>query len=322
MSEIETVAAIAETTTEPQRRRRKLSESQAVQESNLARRLHQPVVVTGVEMARTITMIQPSQFGKLNVDERYQRVRIGDEVNDIIHVIRAGGAIPDPIDVAERPDGSWWILDGQQRYWGHEETQQPLRALIHKVYSFEAESKLFVIFNSRRKVRPIVIVKGWQGPTGDYLRKLNESKDSPLRGQIDFGNNTKLPIAANCLVRGILVATTGMTGVGGDAATALLPRTDAALRAHGRMAWAEAYVQLVALVFGKHSGRVRAMPLRALGDVAYRRYMNAGRVTFPKSTDLLRRVNWDTCVPKHTQQYFPMMVELIERRWRISSRNS
>lgn len=319
---IDTIDGAAET--QPQKRRpQKLSESKAVQESNLARRLHAPVIVTGVDMAKTITIIQPSQFGRLNVDESYQRVRIGNEVNDIIHVIRSGGAIPDPIDVAERPDGSWWILDGQQRYWAHDETKEPLRALIHKVYTHEAESKLFVVFNSRRKVRPIIIVKGWPGPTGDFLRKLNTSPTSPLVGMIDFGNNSKLPLAANNLVRGILTVTTGMSRNsrgGGDAATVLLPRTDAALKVTGRMAWAEAYVQLVAMVFGKSDARVRAMPLQALAEVAHQRYKAAGRVTFPASTELLRRMNWDTCVPKHTDQYYPMMVEKIQRRWRISSR--
>lgn len=156
------------------------------------------------------------------------------------------------------------------------------------------------------------------------MRWANTDKNSALRGLIDFGNNSGLPLDATALMKGILVVMTGLKNAGGDTATVTLPRTDAALKVVGRRAWAEAYLQLVALVFGAHretkGGRVRAMPLRALAEVAHQRYTDAGRVCFPKSTELLRRLNWDTCVPKHTAQYYPMMVEKVQRRWRIANR--
>ncbi len=321
----------AATTRGERRRQRKatLAESEAVAAANLAKRLRAPVIITGVEMARTITLIRPDQFGKLGVDERYQRVRIGSEVNDIIHVLREGGEIPDPIDVAERPDGSWWIIDGQQRYWAHEETSTPLRALIHKVPDHNCESNLFVVLNSRRKVQPTVITKGWPGLTGDFIRKLNTDPKSPLWGLIDMGTNHQLPIDAATLVKGILVVTTGLESTGGDTATVVLPRTDAALKIAGRIAWAEAFAQLVALVFftpdekglvRHHSSRtgqrVRTLPLQALAYVAHEKYKDANRPVFPKTCALLRRVNWDTLVPSHARQYMPILIQEIEKRWR------
>lgn len=182
-----------------------------------------------------------------------------------------------------------------------------------------SESEAVLAANAAKRLRAPVIVKGWPGATGDFLRRMNSHKDSPLRGLIDFGNNTQLPIEATAFVRSVLCVLTGLANTaGGDTATVLLPRTDAALKVTGRLAWAEAYAQLVAAVFGmeKNIGRVRAMAMRALAEVAHQKYTEAGRPIFPRTCALLRRINWDTCVPKHTLQYYPMMVEKIERRWR------
>lgn len=298
-------------------RNRRLAESAKVNAAADAKRLRKQVMVTGVVVADRITVIQPDQFSQLNVDEQYQRLRIGDEVNALISVIRAGGAIPDPVDISERPDGSWWIVDGQQRFWAHFETKTPLRAHIHKVDSIVAEVNLFIALNSRRKLGSKAVLKGWPGPAGELVRRLNISDKSPLKGMIDNANNSKLPLDSITIVKGVLAALTGMYP-SGDTATFLLPRVDSALRQTGAAAWADAFAQLVGAVFGGKAGqgRVRVLPVIALGRVAYRKYTAAGRPVFPSSCVRMRAVNWDTLVPTHARQYLPLIEEKIEKLWK------
>jgi len=297
--------------------KRKLADSDAIQATHLARRLVKPVLVTGVTDAVEVTIIQPSEFKTLNVDERYQRVRIGDEVNSLIHVLKSGGSIPDPIDIAERRDGSRWIVDGQQRFWAHDEVKVPLKALIHKVDSLDAEVNLFVALNSRRKLTPKAVLKGWPGLSGQFIRRIATSEKSPVRGMVDLLNNSKLPLDGPSLLRSVLVVTTG-TKPGGDMVTQTLPRTDAALAVPGMIAWAEAFVELVAAVFGMQAGagRVRVLPLIALANVAHRKFKAAGRPTFPKSCARLRKLNWDTIAPTHAEQFLPLLEREVERRWK------
>jgi hypothetical protein len=299
-------------------RNRKMTESDAKMASVQARKLILPVLVTGVKLADSITIIPYEKFALLNVDEKYQRVRIGTEVNQIVHAITSGGAIPDPIDIAERPDGSWWIVDGQQRYWAHEECKLPIRAMIHKVSDHDAEEKLFIALNSRRKVSPKTIIKGWPGISGKFMRRLNDDQSSPFFGMIDFSQNTALPLDASAVLKGVLVAVTGLERVGGDMATVILPRTDAALAVTGRAAWAEEFVRLMAAVFNieKNAGRVRILPILALAQVAHEKYTLAGRPIFPRSCAALRRVNWDTIVPTHAWQYMPVLTNVIKERWK------
>lgn len=299
-------------------RRQKLAQSPAVSAAAAARRLIKHVVVTGVKMADTITVIQPKEFDRLNIDvEAYQRSKILPEVNSLVHVLLSGGEIPDPIDVAERPDGSWWIVDGQQRFYAHFEAAKPLRALIHKVVDVNAEARLFVALNSRRKLGPRTLVKGWPGVTGDFVRRMNTSEKSPMKGMIDLTHNSKLPLDATTLVKGILALTTGGYKTG-DMATVVLPRTDAALSVPGMTAWAEEFVRLVAGVFGMqpNAGRVRYLPVIALALVAHKKWSAAGRPAFPKSLTRLQKVNWDTIVPTHAQQFLPLLMDKIEAKWK------
>lgn len=298
--------------------RRTMKESDAILQAAAARRVHSPVILTGVKVATTITMIQPEQFPRLGVDERYQRVRIGGEVNELIHAIRNGGEIPDPVDIAQRPDGSLWLVDGQQRFWAHSECGVPLKAHIHQVEDLVAESRLFVALNSRRKVNTRTIIKGWPGLAGEFLRRMQTSDRSPIKGMIDFGQNSSLPLDAPSVVKGVLVVTTGLEYPSGDMATRMLPRIDAALKVPGMIAWAEAFVDLIAAVFSMqpNAGRVRVLPVIALAAVAHRKYVEAGRPAFPHSCARLRNTNWDTLVPSHAKQYLPVLEREIERRWK------
>jgi hypothetical protein len=299
------------------KRRDKMSQSAAVMAAVQARSLVAPTMVRGVILAARVTVIDPKDFGRLGVDERYQRLRITNQINMLVKVLRGGGQVADPIDVAERPDGSWWIVDGQQRFWAHDECQAPLRANIHKVKDLASETALFLALNARRKVSARVTIKGWQGPTGDFVRWCNESDQSPIRGLVDFGNNSKLPIDATTLVKGALAVNTGLLA-NGDMGTRVLPRADVALAVTGARAWAEEYVRLLAAVFdtNTNAGKVRILPALALARVAHRKYSAAGRPVFPKTCSLLRRCNWDTIVPTHASRFLPMLEGEVEKRWK------
>lgn len=301
------------------RQRRKLTESPAIFDGYMAARLRKQVLVTGVQIAATTTVIPPDEFGRLRIDESYQRAKITNKVNDLITVIRQGGQIPDPVDVSERPDGSWYIVDGQQRFWAHFECSVQLKAHIHRVADLAAEKRLFIALNSRQGLSPKNIIKSWTGPTGELLHRLNESDKSPLKGLIDFSGNAAKPIDASSLVKAFLILLTGVKH-GGDTATRLLPRTDTALQVAGATAWVEAFVQLVCAVFGPSTGsggaKVRVLPMVALASVAHEKYCDAGRPIFPRSTSRLRQVNWNNAVPSHATKYQGMLEDRIKRLWR------
>ena len=281
-----------------------------------SRSVLKPVTVTGVRLANEVTLIKA--LDDLSIDERYQRLRITGEVNRLIRVIRAGGQIPDPIHVVQRPDKSMWIVDGQQRFWAHFETETPIRAYVHRVDDHDAEVNLFLVLNARRKVSAKVMVKGWPGQAGEFIRWAQENDRSPVKGLIDFGTNSKLPLDAPTVIKGVLAATSGLH-MSGDMSVAILPRLDAALKVTGAWAWAEEFLKLMAAVFDMNTGagRVRVLPVIALGRVAHRKFTEAGRPVFPKTCTYLRRTNWDTIVPTHATRFLPLLEGEVEKRWRI-----
>lgn len=303
------------------RRRRKLTDSEAIFANAETMRLRKPVLVKGVRRAGTVTLIQPDEHGKLHIDERYQRPRVGQEVNDLIYVLTSGGQIADPIDVAQRTDGSWWIIDGQQRFWAHRETEKALPAHIHLVDSYEAEVNLFYALNSRTALTSKNVVKGWPGPAGEFIRRMNASDKSALKGMINLTNDSSKPIDGAILARCLLVLLTGISPTyTGNTATSLMPKLDTALKQAGAVAWAEAYCQLLAVTFGPSAGkggrRVRILPMLALARVARRKFLEHGRIVFPKVTSRLQRVNWDNVVPTHALKYLSDVEEKIERNWK------
>lgn len=299
------------------KRKQRMSQSPAVMAAVEARSLIKPVIVSGVTLAKAVTVIRPEDLGRLKIDESYQRLRITSEVNALIKVLRNGGQIADPVDVAERPDGSWYIVDGQQRFWAHWDCEAPMRANVHKVDSIESETNLFLSLNQRTRVLPRVIARGWPGPAGDFLRWASSSPKSPVNALVDMGSSSHLPLDATTIVKGALAVTTGLTP-NGDMSTRILPRLDVALRQDGMRAWSEDFLKLVAAVFdmNTNAGRVRVLPVIALARVANRRFIEAGRPTFPRSCAMLRRVNWDTIVPTHAARFLGMVETEIERRWK------
>lgn len=117
------------------KRKNTMAESEKIRERGLASRKLAPVLVIEGFTNPKHHIYQPdsAQMRKLNVDQAYQRIEERFLVNDIIQAIREGGAIVMEAVVAERPDGSQWIVDGQQRWWAASRAKAPLPVCVYQV---------------------------------------------------------------------------------------------------------------------------------------------------------------------------------------------
>lgn len=292
-----------------------LASSNATLAAGAAKRTARPLLVESTETSDgKLVIFQPHELKKLNVDERYQRIRIGREVNSLIHVLKDGGVIPDPISVAKRPDGTLWILDGQQRFWAHYECERPLQAMVYDVADIRTEMNLFQILNARIKLSGDTLVKSWTGPIGDLIREWCISRPgSPFFAQTNFGQNSQFPYSAGLLARGILASAAGVLSVG--AIQNVLARGDFALREAEARARADAYMRLVPLVFPA-TMRMKFLPAIAIGRVAYARW--SVDTTFPSPTiyEKLKKINWDAVAPTHSARYCKLLEDEILKRWK------
>lgn len=162
-------------------------------------RTTEAIVIQGVKIGKVVE-VHYNDLDKLGIDERYQRAEVRPMVNQIVRALKQGGQIADHIHVAVRKDGSWWIVDGQQR-WNAAILAEynGLRAQLYHVPDIDTEKKLFVVFNSRARVHPNVIIKSWAGPGGELIRWLNGDEQSPLRGAIGFTpGNHATPATTMC----------------------------------------------------------------------------------------------------------------------------
>lgn len=283
-----------------------------LREANADRRKLVPLILPDLGVGQLVTL-SVADLRKLNVDDRYQRIRITTMVSRLMHVIQNGGIIADPITVVRRADGSLWIVDGQQRWWAHIELERPLRALIFDVKDFEQERRLFLVMNTKVNVNADTIVKAWPGPTGQLLRAL-DVEGSAYFGHINWGYANGRPYGAGILARAVLAAAANMAhaGVIGD----ILMRADVALAESAAAARAAGLLKLIPLVWQPHPrARVRLLSALALAHVAFERW-GAG-VTFPppRVYRALERVKWDSKVPSYAAQYLPVLETIIRKRW-------
>jgi len=134
-----------------------------------------------------VGVLNPSDFPKINVDQvTYQRHRTN-EVNELIHVLRNGGKFPQPIAVAVRPDGSWYLVDGLQRFSAAVECDEPLPMLLYKSTGARAEAVLFQILNRHVALQRDTTVKAWQGPGAEMIRAAAAHPSHGLHNQVRFG---------------------------------------------------------------------------------------------------------------------------------------
>jgi ParB-like nuclease domain. len=301
-------------------RRRKLAESDAVRLGHLARKHRKPVVLDALKSYRAT--IPPARFRQLNVCEIYQRIRIAAWVNDLIHTIKAGGSIPDPIAIAERPDGTLWIVDGQQRYWAADECKISLEATIYKVPDphtddYATEKKLFYVLNRTRALSSIKRVGAWAGHVTGLLRRVMGAGAYPH--PIDLNNPGASSYSAPNLVRGVVALLSPAASSAFHGIDAVLGHSETLLPSKDAQQKAQAFLLLVPRVY-PHPSAARMLPVIALARVAAERWRE--KVTDVDATTInnLRRMNVASYAPTWSSKFLPLVESAYASRWPESSK--
>lgn len=259
---------------------------------------------------------------KLKIDPTYQREEITRKVNELIHVIKNGGIIPDPITVAQRPNGDHYIVDGQQRWWASIDCETALEAKVIRVPDYESEVKLFHILNNQAGLGGTTRIRSWPGKAGEVLHELNDRSDSPLRCQISFKASTGVRAPAGLLLRGLIAATSGVTG--GASVTTLLQRYDYTWSVNPLYARAatEAFAVICAQVFDDdHARSMRQLPVIALGKLCYLRWKDADpkrdtlTMPSPRQIEKLRQIEWRGLIPSSAIKWLPVVEAEIIKVW-------
>lgn len=281
-----------------------------------------PLVVTGVTYIEN-RVFKANELDLLNIDTEYQRHEIRAHVNNLIATIEAGGLIPDPISVARRKDGSFWIVDGQQRYWAHWHCEKPIRAEVYAVDDINGERQLFSVLNSQ--VRPNVNIRAmaWAGSGGGTLRWMNQSDASPLRGELQ-GRKYR----AGVIARGLLAALGGGPEGGATASNKIekvMQTLDHAVeRSPTRvLKVAEQYSLVLRDLFDEHSRPVRTVQAISIGLLCYAHWKdvplrNAWERPTGRSLNNIRRLNWDNAAPSNALRWAPAIAGELLRRWPVN----
>jgi hypothetical protein len=309
----------------------RMTSSQGAYESALAKRRTMPTIVQGVVQKGEL-LIQPQKLREIGIDERYQRMRITQKVNSLVVVIKSDGLIPDPVSLMRRADSSLWIVDGQQRYWAHYDTDTPMLARVYEVdpehtaMALDIERRLFTALNNTRVQSSGTTIKAHVGLSAEILRRQNADTGSTLYDRIQFesrGPSRKNPIIAGSLVRGMLLAAAAVRPAG-SLIERVLPRLDLELAKPEGRCRAEGYLRLVGLVFtplteGKHSPS--SLAIKALGSVCFKKWETSairGAAVLPdfRAVNRLRRVNWRGIADSNAERFLPVYEEAILKIWK------
>ena len=115
------------------------------------------IVIPDLGPPKEVT-IPPNELDTLCIDHRYQRDRIEEMVSELVYVLAHGGVVPNRVVLSRRPDGSRYIIDGQQRWWAHREARKPMRCIEYSINSVEIERDIFLVLN---KIEDEMILQLW-----------------------------------------------------------------------------------------------------------------------------------------------------------------
>lgn len=281
-----------------------------------------PTIVKGVETVSTIRVIDPSEFDKLDIwdDSKdkityYQRIRKDPWVGKLVYVLKNGGQCLDPIEVAERLDGTWWIVDGQQRFWAHLEANMPIRAQLHRVQNIEQEAQLFEVFNNRWALNADSKIAGSSGHVSRLLKTVNADQSSPLFGAIGWsGSNHRAPLSATILVKAIHCFLTGRRP-SGKIETVLNRADDLYARDPSRVhRLLDLFCLTCNLQPGSHN---RILHVVAVAAVARERWAHGGiKMPSVRSQQAIRTFNVDGLKVGRSLTHLPTVQAEIDRRWK------
>ena len=282
-------------------------------------RTRSALVVEGIS-APEVRFIQPDEFGLLEIDPFYQRVNITGLINDIIHVLKAGGRVYDPVTLCKR-DGeeTMYIVDGQQRFWAHEACGLPLPAMIYHSTGRVAEALLYQAMNTRRALTANNMVKSHQGPGAELLRQVAQDEHHLLFNKVHFGEKGKRPYQAYQLIRGMLSVSRDVLPTG--AVHDVCARLDHAISNDAMAATrCAAYLRMVPRTFPP-AIPPKMLAVVALARVAERRWRGK-KVTdhinlLPAQAvmERIRKLNWSQLILSVSMTHVSVVVEAIEKKW-------
>jgi hypothetical protein len=303
------------------RRGRRISKSHEGLKQSMRQRIAMPSIVKGASISQDIT-VRSSMLSTLGIDKRYQRMFIKSKVDLLITVIKEGGLI-EPIAVVKRPDGSYWIVDGQQRWEAHCKTGTDIRARVYSIdvggnAGLDIERRLHNALNNNTKQSPPCVLKSHPGIGAQLLRRRNDDEGNSLYRRVQLETGTRRGnVAATALVHGMLEAL-GCKAPGSMNDHAL-PRLDARLNEKGNIDRVERYLDLVGMVFPASDKYRMPMPLavRALGAVCYLKWKDRPP-TLPTTRSIasMRRVDWSKVCPSSAWRFLPVAVGEILSRWK------
>jgi len=288
-----------------------------------ATRTKQPLTVgSGVKFLGLRT-IKAAELKGLGIDESYQRAEIKDHVNQIISALERGGQVIDPITLAQRKDGSLWIVDGQQRYWAHWHLSRELQAIIYEVDGIDSERRMFSVLNAHRRPHAGVRIRAWVGPGGDLIRWLHESPESPIRGEVSFTGSGRY--SAVTILRGLNAVLGGYISAGGNAED-MLRTLDVLVRdvspAISRKA-AQFYVLGLKQIFGQ-PGTALALPSVSIGLVCHEHWKDGWKIdnVSKRAVATLSRVRWERYAPTSGSQWIDTLKALVLKQWPLQRRRN
>lgn len=297
----------------------------------MAERRHgAPVLLPGDVKDLGEVVLPPNDVAECKIDETYQRAEVRDMVLELSHVLQSGGVIPDPVSVAERPDGTRWVVDGQQRYWAYLDCGKPMVAKLYKVASREAELKLFDVLNHTVALNSTIRVKGWPGPSAALLRELDESPESPMRGHLGWQGRVKTTYSVGVLLRGLATLLSSSTGMSGAGTRNRLMAVDAYYlknKTWGHRACFEYAALVVAVVPLPLALMLRGAQAVALARTARLRWTGLyerASAEWPHPSDgqvvKLRLLDWDTLTPTTHERWVTAAQEAIEKLWPLPAK--
>jgi hypothetical protein len=304
------------------RKRSILATSEKARQAYLQRR-GEPLVLGDDVKPFGVRRMPYKDLLKLRIDLSYQREEVTDKVNELIHVIREGGVIPDPITVAQRPDNTLYIVDGQQRWWAAIDTETSLEVKIMRVANHDAEVKLFHVLNNKATIAPRHVIRSWPGKCGDVLRLLATSSASALQGQIDFSASGVARAPATSMVRGLVTLVGGATGGG---VTRSLQSFDFRFEENPQwtMVAAFKYAEVVASIFDSTvEGTLRSVVAVALARLCRRRWRTCDptdngdgwAVPTRAQYEKLQKIGWQKLVPTPAMKWAPVVEAEIRKAW-------
>lgn len=268
-------------------------------------------------------MVDPENFGSLEVDRRYQRDENEGLILDIWDSLDRGGMIVGRVTLAKRAfkddqtdPQKLYIVDGQQRKVASEYANKSFPADIIESKSLDDERDLFRVLNTRAGVNANIKVHSSSGPVGELLRRICADEEHPMFNTIDFGFRgthglRKYPAAP--VVKSIVALCSDSVASGN--VDRIIARGNVILQDEKNVRRTSLLLRLIPLCFG-HVKSVRLIPLISVAKVARKKFALSERLPTTKQCRAIGNLNWDLICPTSASVHIPSAKVEIEKRWR------